>query len=284
MVSSIAVATEKTPTVGEEELMYQAFLRKTTVILNPYQESLNFSLQYKRDSTNILNFSRINREFGITMSYHYGFPKNIEAFVNIPLLCKYRIDQFFLEDYENKYSNKGIGDLSLGSVFILLPEKGLHPDIVGTLEISIPTGENPYSEDPDSLELGSGHWSGKFGITAIKSCDPAVVYGGIEYTYIFEKVHTNNSMQPGEIIGCNLGVAFLINDKLTLGEQLIGNYQTEAKINSEKILFSSTEPIMLRSSLTYALSKNISIDPSILFGLNEDAADVLFELSYSRRF
>jgi len=219
-----------------------------------------------------------------TTSYHLGLPHNIEAYLTIPLKWRVDTNRYQIEQKETIDSTFGIGDLSLGSKFILFQEKGLIPDIVGTLEMGIPTGKDSYSENSDDLGLGLGHWSGTFGLTAIKSCDPAVVYGGIDYTHIVKKNYNGNSMQPGQITGYNLGVAFLINEKLTLSEQIIGSYQTEAKINSEKILFSSSEPIMLRSGLTYALSKNISIDPSILFGLNEDAPGVLFEFSYSRRF
>lgn len=269
--------------IGEkEEPAYQAFLRETTVILNPRQQSVDCSFGYRRNEVDNVIVSTTSREFNLTTSYHLGLPRNIEAYLSVPLLWREDTVQNQFEQTEDKNSSAGIGDISLGGKFILLQQKGTTPDIVGALEVGMPTGRHPYSENPD--DLGLGHWSGTVGLTAIKSCDPAVVYGGLSYTHIFKKSCNGQDIQPGEIIGYNFGTAFLINDQLTLGVQIAGSYQTEAKIDSEKILFSSAEPIVLRNSLTYALSKNIFIEPSIIFGLNDDAPDVTFDFSYSRRF
>ncbi|MFH1564505.1 MAG: transporter [bacterium] len=271
--------------IGErEEPTYQAFLRETTVILSPGQQSFDCSFGYRRSEINNVIVSTINREFSLTTSYHLGLPRNIEAYLSVPLLWRENTIQNQIEQTEGKNSNAGIGDLTLGGKFILFQQKGSIPDIVGALEIGLPTGKHPYSENPDDVGLGSGHWSGTVGLTAIKSCDPAVIYGGVSYTHVFKKSYNEQKIQPGEIIGYNMGVAFLINDQLTLGTQIAGSYQTEAKIDSKKILFSSAEPIVLRNSLTYALSKNTSIEPSVIFGLNDDAPSVSFNFSYSRRF
>lgn len=271
--------------IGEKEKpSYQAFLRKTTVILNSGQQSVDCSFGYRRNEVDNVIVSTTSREFSLTTSYHLGLPRNIEAYLSVPLLWREGTVQNQFEQTEDKNSSAGVGDLSLGSKFILFQEKGSMPDIVGTLEIGAPTGKHPYSENPDDLGFGLGHWSGTFGLTAIKSCDPAVIYGGVNYTHIFKKSYRGQEVQPGGIIGYNFGTAFLINDQLTLGTQIVGSYQTEAKIDSEKVLFSSAEPIVLRNSLTYALSKNVSIEPSIMFGLNDDAPDVSFNFSYSRRF
>ncbi|MFH1232466.1 MAG: transporter [Patescibacteria group bacterium] len=288
--SASAASPKKDPNsieqkIGErEEPAYQAFLRETTVILNPRQQSVDCSFGYNRNEINNVIVSTINREFSLITSYHLGLLCNIEAYLSIPLLWRKNTTQRQIEQTEDKNSNAGIGDISFGSKFILFQQKGSIPDIVGAVEVGLPTGRHPYSENPDDIGLGSGHWSGTFGLTAIKSCDPAVIYGGLNYTHIFKKDYNGQEIRPGEIIGYNFGTAFLINDQLTLGTQIIGSYQTEAKIDSEKVLFSSAEPIVIRNSLTYALSKNVSIEPSIIFGLNDDAPDVSFSFSYSRRF
>lgn len=271
--------------IGEEEqTAYQAFLRETMVILNQYQQSIDLSFDYKRNEASNIANSQISREFGFTTSYHLGLPKNIEMYLSVPVLWREYTRQNYFEQTEDKNSNAGIGDLALGSKFILFQQKGLMPDFVGTLEIGMPTGEHPYSENFDDFGLGLGHLSGTIGLTAIKSCDPAVIYGGINYVYILKESYNGQEIQPGGILGYNFGSAFLINDKLTLGAQIVGNYQAETKIDSEKVLFSSAEPIVMRNSLTYALSKNVSIEPSVVFGLNDDASDVSFNFSYSRRF
>jgi len=270
--------------IEENKFVYQAFLRKTTVILDVYQQSVNISFRYKRNSVDNLYGSCIHREFGIITSYHLGLPKNVEVYLIVPTFWKNRVIRDLIEVEETECSNVGVGDLLVGTKFIIFQQEKSILDIIGSLEVNMPTGDHPYFKESEELGLGSGHWSVSTGLSVIKSCDPAVIYGGVTYTYAFEEIYDENRIQPGRIIGYNLGMAFLINDKLTVNGNLIGNYQTEAKINSEKIPFSSVEPIMLRTSIMYALRKNAFIEPSIVFGLNDDTSDSSVGLSYGRRF
>jgi len=271
-------------TAMAEDPAYQVFLRKTTVILSSYQQSVSFALQHKISEFRGIIYSRVERELSIALSYHLGLPKGVEVYSNLPVLWGVKIDEDYLEQIESKSDKSGVGDLSLGAKFIFLQEKGSVSDIIGTLEVGLPTGDDPYSLNSENLGLGSGHWSLSLGLAMIKFCDPVVVYGGLAHTYLFEKSYNGRKIQPGGIIVYNLGMAFAINDRMTLGKQVIGSYEATMQIDSEEVLFSSSEPIMLKSSLTYALSKNAFIEPSVLFGLNNDAGNVAFNLSYSRRF
>jgi len=251
----------------EQEDIYKAFLQETTVVLKPYQQSMGLSLRYTRDKNQSMLVSRIYREFSLRINYHIGLPKGIEAFLSIPAFVEEKIEQDQFERKESKDSKFSVGDLLFGSKFILFRGNGSALDIIGSLEIGIPIREE-------------SHWFTTAGLTMLKSCDPVMVYTGLSYTYLFEK----DKIQLGEIIGYNFGMAFMVNDKITLGEQIIGSYQAKTEIESEKILFSESEPMMLRSSLTYAFNKNVFLEPSVNFGLNDEANDVLFNLLYNRRF
>lgn len=252
--------------ISREEEVYRAFLQEIAVILEPHQQSIELTLRYKRNQDQKLLSSKINRELSAIIDYHLGLPRGIEAYLSVPFFLEKSIEQDFFEQKEDKSSKSGIGDLSFGSKFILFRERDSALDIIGSLEAGMP--------------IRKDYWLATMGLTALKSCDPVIIYAGLSYTHSFER----DKIKPGEIMGYNLGVAFMINDKITLGEQVIGSYQTKTEIDSEKVLFSESEPIMLRNSLAYAISKNVFLEPSAAFGLNDDASDVLFNFSYNRRF
>ena len=264
--------------------MSPAFSEQTNIILGPYQQSTNFTLRYKRDESRNVLTSLVIREVGVILSYHLGLPKSVEVYARVPVLWKTRIGEDYLEYTESKDGTLGIGDLSLGAKCVFLREKRLVPDVIGTLEAILPTMSNFYILDDKDLGLGLGYWSIALGMTVIKSSDPVVIYGGLTYVYLFEKKYNRRTIYPGAVVVCNLGTAIAVNDKLVLGGQVIGLYYPKIKIDSKKVLFSSSEPIMFKISLAYALNKDIFFEPTLSCGLNEDADDVALTLSCNRRF
>lgn len=193
--------------ISEKEKAYQAFLQKTTVILKPYQQCVNIAFGYKTNKDKKVFSSYITRELRMLISYHIGLPKGIETYLSIPFVWEKKILQDWFEQSENKSSKTGIDDLLLGAKFILFQEKESVPDIIGTLEIEVPS---------ESLGLESGYWSVTGGLAGLKSYDPIIIYGGLLYTYSFAKIYGEQKIQPGETVGCNFGIAFAINDKLVL--------------------------------------------------------------------
>lgn len=266
----------------EEENAYQSFLQETSVILKPYQRSISLALSYRRNQNQEMLFTSIYRGLNATVNCHIGLPKGIEAYLSIPISWEEKTNQDQFKQKENKNTETSIGNLSLGTKFMLFRENGSVPSVIGSLGVEMPTKEKIYPKDSEDLELE--HWLASAGLTILKSCDPVIIYTGLSYTYSFADTSNGHEIQPGDIIGYDFGMAFMINDKITIGEEIIGSYQTNTIIDSEEVLFSSSEPMALRNSLTYAISKDVSLEPSVVFGLNDDANDILFNLSYNRRF
>jgi hypothetical protein len=122
------------------------------------------------------------------------------------------------------------------------------------------------------------------GLAFVKSLDPVVVFWGLDYTHQFERDGLGQRVQPGETFGYNLGLGFAVNEDVSLSAQVGGAYQTETRLGGIVADGTSREPVTLRLGLTNRWSSNTYLEPSVTFGLNDDAADVGLGLSITRRF
>jgi hypothetical protein len=75
-----------------------------------------------------------------------------------------------------------------------------------------------------------------------------------------------------------------VNQNVSLSAQLSGAYQSETRLNGTTISGSSQEPVSLRMALTSRLAKNYYLEPSVTFGLNNDAPDFLLGISFVYQF
>jgi hypothetical protein len=96
-----------------------------------------------------------------------------------------------------------------------------------------------------------------------------------------DDVHT---VKPGEMAGYNFGFGFAVNESISLSAQILGSYQSASKADGAKVFGSSSEPVSLRSALTYRYSKGTYIEPSVVIGLDDDTPDFAFGISLTHRF
>ncbi len=274
------VFADNNATVGEQEENYhKLFLRDSAVLLKKGEKSVDLSLKYKRNQTNIFFAKEISRELIMETSFKIGLFEKIEAVLNIPFGYA---ETILRTDTDITNSNTQIGDINLGTKFLIYPETKSIPDIIGAISLNIPTGQNPY--DINEVGIGViGHWGISGGITAIKAADPAIIFAGLSYAYYFDKNFDNINYKPGWSIGYNFGAGLAFNDKLTLSCRFIGNYRDNLQVNSKNIADSS-EPMILQAGFTYIVNKNFTIEPSIDFGLNDDAPDTIIGITFGKKF
>ena len=212
----------------------------------------------------------------------FGLPWRAEGFVNIPV--RWRNNEFFDVTGTIKDDATGLGDIAGGLNIVLLQESVNWPDIVLQLGFSAPTGEDPSLLAPREASLGSGRWSGSAGLNLIRSYDPAVVFGGISFNYLSDETIDDRKIQGAHRFTYNFGTGFAINNQLTLSGRFIGEYQTKTEIDGEKKDGSDIEPMSLRAGITYRFSKKQYLEPSVRFGLNEDAVDTIINFSHFFNF
>jgi hypothetical protein len=272
---------EKAPTtVGEkdEETRRRLFVPQSEVVLvKPGEKELGISFSYIHDQADNMR----ERDLTFFGSLHIGLIDKLETFVNVPFTW---LEQELLDDNFAKNSNFGIGDVSVGFNYLFATENNQWPDIFGSLVITTPTGDKPDFADLNKVSLGNGHWKITTDLWLMKTYDPAVLFGGIGYTHTFAETFNGIRMAPGDGLSYLFGAGFAINNKLAIFSSFKGYYQMESEWDGMKIPGSTSEQMYLRNYLTYALKGDNYIQPGLTFGLNDDATDVGFDLSYSYRF
>lgn len=280
--------------LGEEpEEPRREFLRQSTVLLKPGEFEIEIMLGYERseeknveqlaDGTISTEFHRI-RDLSIPLSLRAGVFENAEAFLQLPLKhVEFEHEHADLRFHETQ-SLTGIGDVSVGMKYLLFPEDADRPDIILALTIVAPTGKDTYEVNQHEAALGSGHWMFSPGVSFVKSYDPVVVFGGIEYAHFLSREALGDTVQPGERFGYDFGVAFAVNSNITLSQQFLGAFQTESRVSGERIVGSAREPISLRLALTNRLSRRGFLEPSVTFGLTDDASNFHIAIAYTWGF
>jgi hypothetical protein len=285
-----AKSTEETrqpKTIGQkpedEEDIRKIFLRQNSVLLRPRQVELEGGFSYlgNQSVSSVANFKF--HQFQIPLTLRIGILDRIEGFVALPFA--YAQQELSFADSSTSKDKTGIGDATAGLNFEIFRESARWPEILTVVRVKAPTGDLPQAV---GLSLGAGHWAGAVGLQFIKTADPVVLFWGFQYTHEFAARHFFNdatyNIQPGETIGYNFGLGFAVNENVSLSGQVSGSYQWETQADGRTIPGSSSEPVSLRSALTYRLSKRAFIEPSITIGLNNDTPNFIIGLSATRRF
>jgi hypothetical protein len=259
------------------------FLRQSTVLLRPGQLEVEASINYLNNQAVSPILNARFRQLHIPLSARIGLFNRAEGYLTVPVVYAHRTMSF--ADSGISHQESGIGDISAGLNYEIMRETAKWPDIIASARVGIPTGSKPNEL---GLSLGSGHWASSFGVQFIKTADPVALFWGINYTRQFEARYFFNddyhSVNPGEMVGYNFGFGFAANENVSLSAQIAGYYQSGAEADGVKAFGSSSEPASFRSALTYRYSRRTYIEPSVVIGLDDDAADFAIGVSLTHRF
>ncbi|MFZ7112995.1 MAG: transporter [Desulfatiglandales bacterium] len=267
----------------DEEDIRRLFLRQSSVLLKTGEKELELGCYYLGNQLPATIYNARFRQFQLPVALRLGILSRLEGFISVPLIHARQELTFADEGFCRKTS--GIGDTLLGINYEMFRETAFWPDIVSSLSLRAPTGDEP---DEEGMSTGSGHWSGSLGVQFIKTADPVVLFWGLRYTHEFPATYFLNDgiheVRPGETIDYNLGFGFAVNEKISLGTQISGSYQGNTRTDGGKISGSSREPVTLRSALSYRISRKTFIEPSLAIGLNDETADYVIGIAAVRRF
>jgi hypothetical protein len=181
-------------------------------------------------------------------------------------------------------SSSGYGDLSFGVKYHLLMENKYIPDVIVSLGVTAPTGEEKSEPILASMSAGNGFWDFTPGVQFIRTFDPVVLFWGVDFTHSMARTRNQQKEQPGDAIGYNFGMGFAINDDVSISAQVVGAYQTEWYYDNIKAAGSAREPTVLRLALTSRSHGNLYFEPSVSLGINDDAPDFSVGFSAVYRF
>ncbi len=203
----------------------------------------------------------------------------------------------------------GIGDVTVSANYKLFPEGRRRPETVMTVGVTAPTGREPYGLDwkvierdnddfirfavPAKQPTGNGLWQANIGLSAVKTADPAILFGNIGYIRSFKRSFSDidanpDTTNPGDVKLGNsyyfgAGVAFAFNERTSLSisfsDKLSARASTRFKNGQwQKIIGSDANAGTLNLGVTYALTSNATLVSLLGIGLTPDAPD--FSLAF----
>ncbi len=204
-----------------------------------------------------------------------------------------------------------LGDVTFGVAYKFLDESASGPDGVFSLDVRAPTGKEPYGikivptagntnlSVPEDLPTGNGVWGLTPGLSLVKTYDPAIVFGNIAYTYNFEEsfddisaqqgVKVPGKVQLGNTFNFGLGVAFALNEKMSLAMSFSELISQKSKVKADGQSWQSVDNSNFNAAyynigMTFAPNNQLSIVPSLSVGLTPDAPDFSFSVKFPYYF
>lgn len=252
------------------------------------------------------------------LTMRYGAADNLFFDASVPFL--FRTSNFRSggaggaanELVEARVSDGGLGDVSLGASFQLLSETARRPNVVITARVKAPTGQEPYGIDfvevegsegnlqvPDALATGSGVWGASLGVSALKTIDPMVVFGSINYFHNFERdfadIDENPGNQPGRVdvgnaIQFGAGLAYALNDRssisMSYSQRIVGRSRLRLDTEDEyqRVIGSQANVALVNLGATFSLGQSLSLVASVGIGLTNDSPDMVVGIRLPYRF
>ncbi|NBF02046.1 hypothetical protein GV819_07045 [Pseudomonas sp. Fl5BN2] len=207
--------------------------------------------------------------------------------------------------------NPTLGDVNVGVAYKFLDESDNLPDAVFSLRVKAPTGKDPFGikfvtspksdslKVPESLPTGNGVWAITPGISLVKTFDPAVLFGSLSYTYNMEDSFSDLSPDPavkapgkvqlGDSFQIGAGVAFALNEKMSMAFSVSDQIQRKSKIKYngqdwQSIVSSDANAAYFNVGMTIAATEHLTIVPNLSLGMTQDAPDFTFSLKFPYYF
>lgn len=254
-----------------------------------------------------INVSKVQSSiYTFTESAYYPLTKRLQLVLNVPIVYRQSTYQIGGNGYaSNSYSQATVssngprlGDVSFGAYYQILKENKVWPTLTGSLLVTAPTGLNPYGiktfePDPNNTNLivptklptGNGVWTLNPGISFVATSDPAIFFGSVSYYYNFDRNFSDISttpdlIQPGVVALGNafqysLGVAFALNDRLSLSTSFADRLQDDTQIYSgntwSTIVGSGANVAVANVGMTYAFNPKTSLIMNLGVGMTSSA-------------
>lgn len=281
------------------------------VLTPPGQLVLDPTLEYVRSSRNRLVFRGVEIVPGIqlgvieasdadrdaitaTAAARYGITDRLEAEVRIPYVYRHdRITTLAQRDQTvsrtRALEGQDLGDIELGLRYQLTSGQNGAPIFIANGRVKPPTGRGPYDVDYDEfgiardLATGSGFWGVELGATMLYPTDPAVIFGGLSYTWnLAENVDKTigdvrvGRVDPGDSIGATLGFGLALNPRLSVSFGYSHNYifRTKSQLGDTTQKSTSLQVGSLLMGASYRLNEDLNISTGFEFGVTSDAPDM----------
>ncbi len=276
--------------IGQEpdEDINNLFLRRSTLLLPKGQMQIDWGFNYVYQENEIpivlgggfVAHQRVrNRRFLMPVGISYGLTEKLQVFGVLPAGYAH-FERSDATTFVNT-SRGGIGDLTLGVAFEVARANALRPDITASISVTAPTGGDPFNTNGNIASLGAGYWQMAGRLNFTRSYDPVVVFGSVGYRHGFDDEYLGLDWEPGQTLEYSYGAAMAVNDDVSISATFSGSYTNKTRIGGVLIPDSSVEPMSLRLAMIRRITTTTRIQPFVDFGLNDDASNVSFGITYT---
>ena len=281
-IPSPAGAQDKPPDkpIGEapqERDAEDVFLRGQRVLLAPGQVVLDFGQFYSRSDTlqlaiadNAIQLGTQERSvFTTTMIGRVGIFNETEAYAGAAF--HHLEDRLVVGAVEVASTGRSlVGDVNVGLRRTLLREGAGRPDIIVSIDATIPTRD-------DSVNVLGGS------LVFVKSIDPVVLFAGSNYSHGFPRdLPDGTRLAPGNAVSVSLGYGLALNDSVAISTAASGAFTRAAF--KEDVNTGRAETFSLRFALTSALARGLYIEPSVTIGLSGPGQSFTFGVTLPYSF
>ncbi len=256
----------QTDTIGqkpEQATAEEVFLRDYGVLLKGGELTAEADMFYTR--TEQRDIRVIPTEVGLyptmvtlkqdiytpSISLRYGLMDNLQLSAS----TSYQYRKTTLQN-GTRLDGDSSGDLGVADAtlrYAVLKERTGLPSIVLSLSGQVPI-------DHGSKGIGGG-------VAFSKSLDPAVLFGSFNYRHLYiDKDVDIDRLQAKNTYSTNLGIAYALNDSLTLSTAVAGVFEDSTRTDTAKL--PSQQNYSLQLGLTSWLTKGLYIEPTVSFSLN----------------
>lgn len=216
--------------------------------------------------------------FTSSLDIRHGITDRLQGEISLPMqMQREETESGPIDERARTVRNRrGLSDIAGGLSYQLTRESGSRPAMITHLKVKAPTGSVPH--------FGSGGWAIKGGLTMLKTSDPVMLFSNIAYNFTLPSDINGVQINPGNSIEMGAGMAYALNYNLVFNTGFEQTFISEASSNGSPVMGSRLVIANLKTGLTYALSKNMSVDFSIGTGLTEDSPDLNVSVSFPYTF
>lgn len=266
-----------------------------------------------------INLDRIKADtLSFDLTGRYSLSDRLQFDINVPYLYRHSTFSSVGAGFssaavaERNVSNANVGDVSVGVFYRLLQETADRPDTVVNLRIKAPTGTDPYGikfvdaadsggnlKVPNRLPTGNGVWSASAGVSFVKTVDPAILFASLGYTRHLEgrfsdissdpNARTPGSVKLGDQFSVGAGVAFALNERMSLSTSYSHRFGKRARIRQENqswqtLSGSDSSAGVVNFGVTYALTDRRSMVVNLGIGVTADSPDITIGVKFPFSF
>jgi hypothetical protein len=249
------------------------YIPKTQPILEKGIKEVGYRIQLLTNNDGLLD------TLGVDNVFYFRF----SPIKRWELYTETRFSYLKKEDIQNfsyvEKSGSGIGDIFSQITYETF--SGEDWKIMSNLDITFPTGKNPYEH---SISFGSGHFSLALGGTAMKIIDPVILFAYLGYQDTFKRGFNKKDIKPGNSFRFRIGSGISLNPRLQTNFNISGDLISKTKINNQYVAGSASTLIRFGWGIDWTISQKWRVSIDANFGMTKNTTDAILSTGIAMNF